>query len=164
MRILLTLLLLVAQDDVYKQGKAQLEAKQYDDAEGTFRQLVESGGPTASNGYEGLALVAIGRKDYDHALEHAKKAVELNGENPDAHYALALAYAYRQDFKSSVPSLERVLALRPDFAYAHYQLGQAQYRLKRYDQTIIHFKKFLELAPNAPEAPQVKSMLKTVGG
>ena len=37
-------------------------------------------------------------------------------------------------------------------------------RLKRYDQTIIHFEKFLELMPEAPEAPQVKSILKTVRG
>jgi tetratricopeptide (TPR) repeat protein len=165
MRILLiTLFLLFAQDDVYKQGKAQLEAKDYDAAEETFRQLVEADGPTASQGYEGLALVDIGRKNYDKALEDAKKAIELNAENADAHYALGLVYAYRKDFKNASPSLEKTIALNPEHAYAHYQLGLVQYQLKRYDQTIIHFEKFIELAPNAPEAPQVKSILKTVRG
>ena len=165
MKILLSVVLfLFVQDDVYKEGKAQLDAKQYDGAEAAFRQLADADGVTGSKGNEGLSRVEIGRKNYDQAIEYAKKAVELDGENADAHYALALAYGFRQDFKSAVPSLERVVALRPDFAYAHYQLGQAQYRLKRYDQTIIHFKKFIELAPDAPEAPQVKSILKTVGG
>jgi tetratricopeptide (TPR) repeat protein len=164
-KILLSLLLLVpVQDDIYKEGKAQLEARRYDAAESAFRQLVDADAPTASKGHEGLALVEIGRKNYDKALEYATKAVQLDSENPDAHYALALVHAYRQDFKSAVPSLEKVIALRPDNAYAHYQLGLAQYRLKRYDQTIIHFQKFIQLAPNAPEAPQVKSILKTVGG
>jgi tetratricopeptide (TPR) repeat protein len=108
MRILLvTLLLLFAQDDAYKQGKAQLEAKNYDAAEESFRQLLEVDGPSASQGYEGLALVDIGRKNYDQALEDAKKAIELNGENADAHYALGLVYAYRQDFKNAAPPMAK---------------------------------------------------------
>jgi tetratricopeptide (TPR) repeat protein len=164
-KILLSALLLVfVQNDAYKEGKAQLDAKQYDAAEATFNKLLAAGGPAASSGHEGLALVQIGRKNYESATDHAKKAVELNGNNADAHYALGLAYAYRQDFKNSAPSLEKALALKPDNAYAHYQLGLVQYRLKRYDQTIIHFEKFLQLMPNAPEAPQVKSILKTVRG
>jgi tetratricopeptide (TPR) repeat protein len=164
-KILLSLLLLLfAQDDVYKEGKAQLEAKNYDAAEAAFRQLIDVGGPTAAKGYEGMALVKVGRKNYDGAVEDAKKAVELDGENGDAHYALGLAHAYRQDFKSAAPSLEKALALNPNNAYGHYQLGLVQYRLKRYDQTIIHFEKFLEMMPEAPEAPQVKSILKTVRG
>ena len=165
MKILLSLLLLLfAQDDIYKEGKAQLESKNYDAAEASFRQLLDAGGPTASKGYEGLALVEIGRKAYDKALENAKKAVELNGDNAEAHYSLGLAYAYRQDFKNAAPSLEKAIELNPDNAYAHYQLGLVQYRLKRYDQTINHFEKFLQMMPDAPEAGQVKSILKTVKG
>jgi len=160
--LLVTLFLLFAQDDAYKQGKAQLQAKNYDAAEEAFRQLVDADGPSASQGYEGLALVDIGRKNYDQALEDAMKAIELNGENPDAHYALGLVYALRKDFKNASPSLEKTIALNPEHAYGHYQLGLVQYQLKKYDQTIIHFEKFIELAPNAPEAPQVKSILKTV--
>jgi tetratricopeptide (TPR) repeat protein len=165
MKILLSLLvILLVQDDVYKEGKAQLDAKNYDAAEASFRQLVEGEPPVASKGYEGLALVAIGRKSYDKAVEDARKAIELNGDNADAHYALGLAYAYRQDFKNAATSLEKAIALNPENAYAHYQLGLMQYRLKRFDQTIIHFEKFLEMKPDAPEAGQVRSILKTVRG
>jgi tetratricopeptide (TPR) repeat protein len=162
--ILPILLLFFAQDDPYSEGKAHLEAKRYAEAESAFRQILEADPETASKGYEGLALVDIARKGYDAALENAKKAVELNGESAEAHYALGLAFAYKQDFKNAAPSLERALALNPENAYAHYQLGLVQYRLKRYDQTIIHFEKFLELKPDAPEATQVRSILKTVRG
>ena len=162
--VLSVLLLLLTQGDAYNEGKAQLDAKNYDAAEASFRQLVEGEPPVASKGYEGLALVDIGRKSYDRALENAKKAVELDGESAGAHYALGLAYAYKQDFKSAAPSLEKSIALNPGNAYAYYQLGLVQYRLKRYDQTVIHFEKFLELMPEAPEAPQVKNLLKTVRG
>ena len=164
MKILLSLLLLFVQDDVYKQGKAQLEEKQYDAAEQTFRQLIDGESLNASNGYAGLAQVEIGRKSYDNALDYAKKAAELNGDSADAHYALGLAYAYKQDFKNAATYLEKAVSLNPDNAYGHYQLALMQYRLKKYDQTIIHFEKFLEMMPNAPEAAQVKSILKTVRG
>jgi tetratricopeptide (TPR) repeat protein len=162
--VLGVILLIFAQDDLYNEGKAQLEAKHYAEAEAAFRQMIESDAPTSSKGYEGLALVEIARKSYDKALENAKKAVELNGESAAAHYVLGLAYAYRQDFRNAAPGLEKALSLDPDNAYAHYQLGLVQYRLKRYDQTIIHFERFLELMPEAPEAPQVKSILRTVRG
>ena len=162
--LLITLLLSFTQNDFYKEGQTQLEAKHYDAAEAAFRQLLKADASRSSSAYEGLARVEIARKNYGQALADAKKAVELNGENADAHYALGLAYAYRQDFKNSAASLEKALSLNPDNAYAHYQLGLIQYRLKRYDQTIIHFEKFLELKPDAPEAPQVKSILRTVRG
>jgi tetratricopeptide (TPR) repeat protein len=164
--ILISLLLMTfVQGDLYKEGQAQLEAKHYDAAEAAFRQMIQADdSASSSKAYAGLARVEIGRKNYDKAMENAKKAVDLNGEEADAHYALGLAYAYRQDFKNAAPSLEKALSLNPENAYAHYQLGMVQYRLKRYDQTIIHFEKFLQLMPNAPEAPQVKSILKTVRG
>src|SRR5262245_41945063 len=126
------LVLLFAQNDVYREGKAHLDAKEYDAADASFRQLLDKDGPTSSMGYEGLALVEIGRKNYDAALEDAKKSVELNGDSADAHYALGLAYAYRQDFKNAAPSLEKTLALNGDNAYAHYQLGLVQYKLKKF--------------------------------
>ena len=147
------------QEDIYKEGKAQLDAKHYDEAEAAFRQLLAAE-ESSSKGYEGLALVEIARKSYDKALQNANKAVELNGESAGAHYALGLAYAYREDFRNAVPSLEKAESLDPENAYTHYHLGLVQYRLKRYDQTIIHCERFIELMPGAPEAPQVKAMLR----
>jgi tetratricopeptide (TPR) repeat protein len=158
--VLSALLLMFAQKDIYKEGKAQLDAKHYDEAEAEFRQLLGSGA-SSSKGYEGLALVEIARKNYDKALENAKKAVELNEESAGAHYALGLVRAYRQDFENAAPSLEKALSLDPDNAQTHYQLALVQFRLKRFDQTIAHCERFIELTPNAPEAPQVKSLQRT---
>ena len=161
MKIVLSILLLIfAQEDIYKEGKAQLDAKHYDEAEAKFRQLLAAE-ESSSKGYEGLALVEIARKSYGEALQNAKKAVELNGESAGAHYALGLAHAYRQDFTNAASSLETAVSLDRDNASAHYQLGLVQFRLKRYDQTLAHCEKFLELTPDAPEAPQVKSLLRT---
>ena len=113
--VLSVLLLLFVQKDTYKEGKAQLDAKHYDEAEAAFRELLGSEA-SSSKGYEGLALVEIARKNYNKALENAKKAVELNEENAGAHFALGLVRAYRQDFGDAAPSLEKALSLEPDNA------------------------------------------------
>ena len=158
--VLSALLLIFAQTDFYKEGKAQLDAKHYDEAEAMFQKLLAADA-SSSQGHEGLALVELARKNYDKALENAKKAVELNPERAGAHYALGLVRAYRQDFESAAPSLEKSLSLDPGNVYAHYQLALVQFRLKRYDETIEHCERFIELTPNAPEAPQVKTLLRT---
>jgi tetratricopeptide (TPR) repeat protein len=161
MRIVLcALLLMLAQKDNYKEGKAQLDATHYAEAEAAFRQLLTAQ-ESSSKGYEGLALVEIARKNYDRALENAKKAVELNNESAGAHYALGVSYAYREEFANATPSLERALSLDPENASIHYQLGLVHYRLKRYDEAITHFERFVELTPNAPEAQQVKALLRS---
>src|SRR6185503_12658055 len=118
----------------------------------------------SSQAYEGLARVALGRKQYDLGLQHAAKAIELDPMNSDAYQVQGTAHAFKQDFKSAVVSLEKAVEIDPSNGYAHYQLGMSQYRQKRLDRTIIHFEKFLQLMPNAPEAGQVRSILKTVKG
>jgi tetratricopeptide (TPR) repeat protein len=150
-------------DEHYWLGRAQVELKTFDEADLHFQAIV-AGNHTSSQAYEGLARTAIGRKNYNLALEQAAKAIELDGNNAEAYQVQGTAHAFRQDFKSAVASLERAVEIDPSNAYAHYQLGLSQYRLKRFDRTVIHFEKFLELAPNAPEAGQVRSLLRTVRG
>jgi tetratricopeptide (TPR) repeat protein len=147
--------------ELYWLGRAQVELKKLEEAEASFRQILDAE-PENAGAYEGLARIEIARRNYPGALENANKAVELNRESSEAYYVQGIAFAYTQDFGSSVTSFEKALELDPSHAYAHYNLGLIQNRQRRYDQTIIHFEKFLQLMPNAPEAGQVRSILNTV--
>src|SRR4026207_2296467 len=95
--VVAALLLIFAQKDIFKDAKAQLDARHYDEAEAGFRQLLAAE-DSSSKGYEGLARVEVGRKNYEKALENARKAVEFNGESAGAHYALGLTLGYLQNF------------------------------------------------------------------
>ena len=106
--VLSVLMVLFLQDDLYKEGVAQLEAKHYDEAESAFRQMIEADASN-SKAFEGLARVDIARKDYDKALEDATKSVELDGENGDAHYALGLAYTRQAEAAGSIATLPAAL-------------------------------------------------------
>ena len=52
-------------------------------------------------------------------------------------------------------------SLQPANAYAHYYSGMMHYRASRPDQMAIHFDQFLRLAPEAPERPEVQSIMRT---
>jgi Flp pilus assembly protein TadD len=59
----------------------------------------------------------------------------------------------------AIPELERAATLAPNHAYAHYYLGMSYNQTDRKDLSIAHLRRFLELAPDAPEAPAVRSFL-----
>jgi tetratricopeptide (TPR) repeat protein len=146
---------------LYLLGRAQIELKKTDQAESTFKAIIDNNNDS-SLGQEGMARIYTARKDYTRALQSATRAVELNSGNAGAHYILGVIHAFRKDVPRAVESLQRSVELEDGDAYAHYHLGLLQYQQKKFDQTIIHFEKFNELAPNAPESGQVRSILRTV--
>ena len=50
----------------------------------------------------------------------------------------------------------------PDDAYAHYHLGMAYNQKGKKDLAIPHLRRFVELNPEAPEAPAVRSFLSRI--
>jgi cytochrome c-type biogenesis protein CcmH/NrfG len=107
--------------------------------------------------YLGLARVFAG--DSEGALEPLNKAIEIDGDCTDAHYGLGLAYVKMKKLDKGITELQSATKLDPDHAYARYYLGMAYNQTGKKDLAIPHLRRFLELAPNAPEAPAVRSFL-----
>ena len=79
-------------------------------------------------------------------------------------YELGLSYAAQNDFASAARAFDRCIEIAPMFAYAYYQSALAYDRLNRGDLMANRFDRFVRLAPNAPERPQVDSILRTLAG
>ena len=108
----------------------------------------------------GLARVYLEQKQLDKAEAEANRAAEINESNPDVSlYRGAIAVA-RRDYRNAAKLLEQAAEKKPDAAYAHYYAGLAYNGLKQPDKMIEHFRTFLKLAPDAPEAPKVESLLR----
>ena len=67
------------------------------------------------------------------------------------------------DNAAAIDDLEKAMAKNPGNAYAHYYAGVAYNGLKRTDKMVEHFQHFLRLAPRAPEAKKIQSVLRAVG-
>jgi tetratricopeptide (TPR) repeat protein len=157
-----------ATDEAGKASRLQyLAAQSYnklndpDGARRTYQRLADSGTPWAPIGRSALQLMD---KQFDAALTSADQAVEAMPSQPEAHYHRGLVLMARNDYGSAVDAFTKATTLDPNFAGAYYYAGLANYRVKRIDLMANNFSIFVKLAPNAPERPEVESILRTVRG
>jgi len=104
------------------------------------------------------------RNEYEPALDLAQQAVNAGSALPDAHFQLGLVKAKMQDWGGAAEAFDRATQLNPSLAYAYYYGGLMHYRANRLDRMANQFDRFLKLAPNAPERPEVMQIMKTVRG
>lgn len=109
----------------------------------------------------GLARVYIERKDPGKAEDLINQAAEMNSDSNDVPYYRGLLQISQGKFEEGAEQLENATERNPNNAYAHYYAGLAYNSLKRTDKVIEHFDKFLKLAPQAPEAKKVQSIMKS---
>ena len=64
---------------------------------------------------------------------------------------------------AAIESFERALAADPELAKAHFHLGIAQVNAGRTVAAKEHLRKFLEMAPDDPEAGTAREMLDYLG-
>jgi tetratricopeptide (TPR) repeat protein len=114
--------------------------------------------------YIGLSGQQLLGDDLNAAVQSARRAVEIAPDIAEAHYQLGLVLAKREEWAPAATEFDKVTELSPTNAYAYYYGGLMHYRANRPDQMAIHFERFLKLAPDAPERPEVMSIMKTVRG
>ena len=151
------------QDQIYLRALAHRKLNQNDEAKDTFGALAAAGeeSPWKPIGTSGVELVG---GNLDAAEAAAKQAVEKDGAPPQAHYQLGLVESARGNQAQAADEFAKAAEQDPQMAYAHYEAGMAFYKVKKVDRMSVYFETFLKLAPNAPEAPAVKSIMKTVRG
>jgi tetratricopeptide (TPR) repeat protein len=109
------------------------------------------------------ARLAVGRLTNDETtLGQARAAAGAYPESLFVQYELGLSYAVRNDFASAARIFDVCIATAPTFAYAYYQSALAYQHLDRPDTMANRFDRFVRLAPNAPERPEVESVLRTI--
>ena len=141
-------------------AQSQLRLGLRNDALGELRALGQSGTDPA---VQVAAQLAIGRLTGDEGmLDRARASASAYPESPFVQYELGLSYAVRNDFASAARIFDACIDAAPTFAYAYYQSGLAYQRLDRADVMANRFDQFVRLAPNAPERPEVESVLRTI--
>ena len=140
--------------------QSQLRLGLRNDAINDLAALSHAGDPAV----QVAAQLAIGRLTNDEVmLDQARAAAAAYPESPFVQYELGLSYAVRSDFASAARMFDACIATAPTFAYAYYQSALAYQHLDRADVMTNRFDRFVRLAPNAPERPEVDSVLRTIG-
>jgi tetratricopeptide (TPR) repeat protein len=147
----------------YLVARSQEKLARKDEARETYQQLaaLSDQDPWSDIGRSALALLASNAQG---ALDAANQAVSHGESVPEAHFQRGFALSARRDMAEAAAAFDRAAQLDPAFAYAHYYAGIAYSKVKRIDLMAQHFDTFLKLAPQAPERPEVQSIMRTLGG
>lgn len=142
-------------------GLALLGQQKTDEAEESLNKAVELA-PDSASAQVGIARVAMERKQLDRAQEALNKAEGIDGGNAQVKIYKGALQLARKDNSGAIKTLEDAVASAPDEPYGHYYLGLAYYNQKRPDKTVTQFQRFLAIAPGAPEAARVSSLLRSI--
>jgi len=142
-------------------GLTKLSLAKLDEANAELTRAEELA-PASDSIKVGLARVFIEKKQFDTADESLKKAREINGNNADVPLYSGVLNMAKQNYQAAIADLDAAIALKVDNAYAYYYAGLAYSALKRQDKMVQSFQTFLKLAPDAPEASRVRSLLRSI--
>jgi tetratricopeptide (TPR) repeat protein len=150
-------------DVLYTTAQSQQKMGANDQAAQTFSRLAErpEGDPWHFIGLSGRQLV---EGNIDAAIASARQAVAMAPDLAAAHFQLGLALARQQQWNEAAAAFDAASERQPTNAYAHYYGGMMHYRANRVDRMALHFEQFLKLAPEAPERPEVMSIMRTLQG
>jgi TolB-like protein len=80
----------------------------------------------------------------------ALSAIETDGEDPWAHYALGCVYLFARRFEDSLAAFEWALRLNPNFSLAQGYYGLVLSYCGRWQEADIHARRALRLSPRDP--------------
>ncbi len=148
-------------DVLYTTAQSQQKLGANDQAAQTFSRLAErpEADPWHFIGLSGRQLV---EGNPDAAIASARQAVD-DGTGTSLRALSARSCARPPAaWAEAAAEFDEVSARQPTNAYAYYYGGMMHYRASRVDQMAVHFEQFLKLAPEAPERPEVLSIMRTL--
>ncbi len=159
-------------------GLQYLKLKQIDKAAETYEALLKLK-PADAPGHLnlGIALYNQGiafagqqklddaQKKLDGAEAHLREAIKLNSPGPAAHYYLGLTLIKFKAFDEAQKELERAISNGGEnLAPAHRYLGGLYQRAQKNKEAADELEKYLKLDPKAPDADQIKDIIKGLRG
>jgi adenylate cyclase len=88
--------------------------------------------------------------DRETALASARKAVDLDNEDPAAHCTLGRIHYVRKEHEMAIPELEIALELNPSLAWGHYGIGAALVFSGQAKDAIPYLDNAIRLSPRDP--------------
>lgn len=91
---------------------------------------------------------AMKSKDYDDAVEHYSKSLELFPEEAATYSNRAMAFLQMKQYGKAIEDANKCLAIQPDYLKAFHRRGKAYQATNKYELAIKDYQYILERSPN----------------
>ncbi|MEW6109295.1 MAG: tetratricopeptide repeat protein [Nitrospirota bacterium] len=113
--------------------------------------------PRNVNAWIKLGNIFMDTSRCNEAIDAYSKALDIDPKNVDVRVDMGTCYRYTGRSDRAVEEYRKALKIDPDHLYGHKNLAVVlYYDFSDRNGAITEFKKYLELAPNAPDADQVR--------
>ncbi len=102
------------------------------------------------------------KKAWPEAAAAMKKAIDLKAIDPIAVFNYAVYEQNAGNVAASEAAYQKTLTLDPKRAMAYYQLGLMAVSKQDNEAALAHFERFLEIAPNDPQAEAAKEVIEAL--
>ena len=123
-----------------------------------YRAALAAAGPMAETNFR-LAELLYRIGDLAGARERYYATIEMDEEFVEARANLGCVLAELNQHDLAAAAFEGALAAHPDYADAHYHLARVLDEIERHDEAEMHWRAFLELAPDSPWASEAQRRL-----
>jgi tetratricopeptide (TPR) repeat protein len=113
-----------------------------------------------------LGMVFLHQKKLDKAIQYLTEALkrmpnglDLQYNAVNMHYSLGRAYLYKANSKEAAIHLSKTVNLAPNHAHAHYWLALALADQGKFDQTLKHYYKAIQLNPGVDTSAALNYLL-----
>jgi tetratricopeptide (TPR) repeat protein len=135
-------------------GLEYIHIEELEKAEREFLLAIRHGGAgkMLAKSHNGLGAVFDRKEDYESAVEHYMRSIELNPRAMEPYYNLGIAYGNLGRWAESVEACKQAIRLRPGYAEAHLNLGFAYGKLGRNAEEVEAYEQTIRLKPDLAEA------------
>jgi tetratricopeptide (TPR) repeat protein len=138
-------------------GETYLRQRNGGAADSAFRKAAEVAG--GNDYYLGVARQRL--RQYDEAVAALERA-RGSGFGALVPYQIGVTRLFQEQWQPALDQLTQAIEMDSGLAIAYYYRGLAAEKLGRKDLLINDMERFLNLAPNAPEAERAKAILRAV--
>ncbi len=139
-------------------GIAYIRLARYDDAFREFQKTIAID-PNYAKAHYNLGLVYYHKGHLDKEIEAYKKAIAIDPEYKIARMNLASAYLARGNIELAEKEYKWVITKEPENKKALYNLGLIYSDMKRKDEAILMFERFLKLESKGKSADKARGYL-----
>lgn len=123
-------------------------------------QQATKAAPKSKEAWIELGNVLMDSQRFGEAIEAYEKALALDPKNVPVRVDLGTCYRGVRRFDKAVEEYRKAIAIDPKFPNGHRNLGVVlAYDLHQNKEAVKEFQKYLEVAPNAPDAADIRQMI-----